>query len=838
MFKLALRGVKLNAGRYIATLVAIMTGVAFFAASGFLGDRVTAALEGNAREQYAGVDAAIILDPDADANFGENLKIGGDVVDEIAVLPEVAAVAGHLSGSVAFLSDDGTTFADDAIGRLWIADEELSPTDLVDGAAPMAAGEIAVDQGTVDDEDLALGQSVTLLTLAGPKPATVVGITEFGDHDAEDSGGTVSISSVDAFDWLNSGLVEYEDVYLRSDGGQDDLVAAVEPLVPPAFVVQSGEDFIQDQVDSAGSIGRILGQALQVFALIALFVGGFVIVNTFTVIVAQRLRELAVLAAIGATPKQLKRSLRWEGLLIGLTGSILGVVLGFALTFVLMAVLSAFGVALPGSGLRVTPSVVSQGIILGTAITFFSVMRPARKAAKTEPIEALRDSAVERPSLTRERVIATSVLVGGGAAGLVIAPSAPVLGLAAVAFFIGMIVAGPVIALAGSRVFRPLVFRFGLEGRLAADNIGRNPQRTATTSNALLIGVFLVTLVTVSGTSLKDFAVSKIDELSSADFNISSDGGTIDDQLIADLEGIPDVTRVVPFRTEAVAEQGADGVPVTLSTGDLAALGDVANVRLEDGAQISELGELQDGQVLVVALSEMPPDVGSTVSYQSAQGDTIELTVVGTIKGSIDSLRLGNLTTPASFDEFVGDTAPTKAFIDTEAAVQSEVQDEIEVITDRRPDITLAAGNEFSQLIGQIFDFIINAINGLLLMSVIVALIGIVNTMSLSIIERKRELGLLRIVGMVDRRVRRMVRLESIMISTIGTVTGLVMGMFMGFALLFAIDRLSGADIGTDFAPVQLVVVLVAGVVLGYLAALIPAHRSTKPEVLEAIQVT
>jgi putative ABC transport system permease protein len=838
VFKLALRGVKLNAGRYIATIVAIMTGVAFFAAAGFLGDRVTSALEGNARDQYAGVDAAITIDPDANDDFGENLKISADVVSQMAALPEVAAIAGHLTGSVSFLADDGTTFADGATGRLWIEDEELNPTDLVEGSAPSASGEVTVDRGTADDENLTVGQSVTVLTLAGQKPATIVGITEFGDNDAEDDGGTVSISSADAFEWLNSGLAEYEDAYVRTDGSQDDLVAALQPLVPPGFKVQSGADFIQEQVDAAGSIGKILKQALQVFALLALFVGGFVIVNTFTVIVAQRLRELAVLAAIGATPKQLKRSLRWEGLLIGLIGSVLGVVVGFALTYALVAVLSATGVDLPGSGLRVTPNVVTQGIILGTLITFFSVMRPARKAARTEPIEALRQSAVENDSLTRNRIIASAILVGGGAVGLVAAPSGAILGPAALAFFVGMIVAGPVIALGGSKVFRPVMSKFGLEGRLAADNIGRNPQRTATTSNALLIGVFLVSLVTVSGNSVKDFAVSKIDELSSADFNISSNGGTIDDQLVADLEAIPDVTRVVPFRTESVAQQNGTGTPVTLSTGDLAELADVANVRLDAGAQITEVGDLQDGQVLVIGFATDKPAVGDTVTYQSAQGSTVELTVAGVIKSSLDSLRLGNLTTPTSFDGFVGETAPTEAFIDTEDAVQSDVQDEIEKITDLRPDIALTAGNQLSQVIGQIFDFMINAVNGLLLMSVVVALIGIVNTMSLSIIERRRELGLLRIVGMVDRRVRRMVRLESIMIATLGTVTGLVMGMFMGFSLVFAIDRLSGANISVNFAPTQLAVVLVAGVLLGFLAALIPAHRSTKPEVLDAIQVT
>ena len=838
MFKLAVRGVKQNAGRYIATLVAIMTGVAFFTASGFLGDRVIAALESNARAQYEHVDAAITVDDDPDApgsEFAEELRIGGDVVDQIATLPEVVAVGGDLTGSVSFLADDGSTFADDATGRLWIDDDELNPVDVVEGSAPTTAGEIAVDQGTADDEDLAVGQAVTVLTLAGQQQAMIVGITEFGDTDAQDRGGTVAISEDDAFIWLNSGLVEYEDLFVRSDGAQADLVDAIEPLVPSGFRVQTGEDFIQDKVDEASGFGKFLRTGLQIFAGLALFVGGFVIINTFTVIVAQRLRELAVLAAIGATPRQIKRSLRFEGLVVGLVGSALGVLVGLGLTFALMGALSLAGVSLPGSGIKVSPAVVIQGLIAGTVITFVSVMRPARKAATTEPIEALRDSAVEGEALTRKRVVTSVILVGLGALGLLAAPNGALLGLSAVLFFVGMIIAGPLIALAGSKVFRPLVGGLGLEGRLAADNVGRSPQRTATTSNALLIGVFLVTLVTVAGSSLKDFAVSKIDELSSADFVMQSDGGTVDDQLVADLESIGDVQRVVPFRTETVAQQGGteNGLPIIVSTGDFEALTEVANIQLDEGSF-----EIGDGDVLVVDIGDETPEVGTSVTYVDSAGNSADFTVSGVIKGSLDSFQLGNLVTSASFDQFVGDTAPTKAFIDAKDSSQSDVQDEIEEITDLRPDITLTAGNAISRLVGQIFDFLINAINGLLLMSVVVALIGIVNTMSLSIIERRRELGLLRVVGMLDRRIRRMVRIESILISTLGTVTGVIMGAFTGFSLVFAIDRLSDADIGVDFAAFQLLLVLVAGVVLGYLAALIPAARSTRLEVLDAIQVT
>jgi putative ABC transport system permease protein len=260
----------------------------------------------------------------------------------------------------------------------------------------------------------------------------------------------VSISAVDAFDWLNSGQVEYVDVFIRTDGSQADLVAAVEPLVPDGFVVDSGDDFIQDKVDEASGFGRVLKTGLQIFAALALFVGAFVIFNTFTVIVAQRLRELAVLAAIGATPKQIKRSLRYEGLAIGIIGSAIGVIVGLGLAFAMISALELAGVALPGSGIKVKPTAVIQGLVAGTLITLFSVMRPARKAAKTEPIEALRQSAVESETLTRKRIVRTIVLVAVGVIGLLIAPNGALLGIAAVVFFVGMIIAGPLIALLGS----------------------------------------------------------------------------------------------------------------------------------------------------------------------------------------------------------------------------------------------------------------------------------------------------------------------------------------------------------------------------------------------------
>jgi putative ABC transport system permease protein len=832
VLKLAWRGVLHNRGRYIATLIAILTGVAFFTATGFISERVIDSLEGDANRQYGTVDVAVTPVEEGSAeqqNLAKQARIRGAAADRIAAVPGVEAVAGILTGSVALLDPDGTATANGATGRLWVDDDELNPLDVTEGRAPSAAGEVAVDAGLAESEDLSVGERVTVLTLAGQRPATVVGITKFGGSDSIDGGGTISIPEASAFEWLSSGRVEYEALYLRGSGSQEELASAVEPLVPPGFRVQTGEDFLQEQRDTIGALGTALKTGLQGFAVLALLVGAFVIYNTFSVIVAQRLREIAVLAAIGATPKQIRRSLRWEGVVIGLVGSFLGVVVGIALSYLVIAVLEAFGVALPGSGISIDPTTVVGGILIGTIITVLSVMIPARRASRTEPIEALRDAQVEAAAVTRGRSVTAAVLIGVGVVGLLFGGNAWVVGLGVLLLFVGVIVAGPIIALGGARLASPVMSRLGLEGRLAADNTRRNPKRTATTANALLIGVFLVTFVTVSGTSLKDFVVGEIKAIESADYVIESTGGTLDDDFVAGLESIDGVKQVSAFRRQPVS---VDGKASLMSTADLATIQEIAAITAEEGS----LDDLRDGTIAVVNTGgDTPPAVGSTVTVTDESGSSQTLEVIAVLEPSTDASLSGNLVTANTFAEIEGDTAPTVAFIDVESGAQTDTKDAIEDTAALRPDIEVTEGNALAQLVGSVFDFIIKAVDGLLLMSVVIALIGIINTLSLSILERRRELGLLRVVGMTDKRVQRMVRLESVLIAGLGTVTGLVLGAFVGWGVIATINRLSEAGIEFSFPLFTLLLILVAGVALGLLASLIPARRSTRLEVLDAI---
>jgi putative ABC transport system permease protein len=833
MRTLAWRGVRNNLGRYVATLVAIITGVAFFAATGFVSDRVISSLEGDVDRQYGNVDAAVVLQDDSSddlsGNPGKDLKISLAQAERITSVPGVEGSAGLLTAPVAIPPRTGHPSAKTTTGRLWIDDRELNPLALEAGKAP-SAGEITVDRGLAEGEGLKIGDRVALSTLAGPAKVTVSGITSFGSADALDQNGTISVSQADAFNWLNSGQREYESLYLRGSVDQAALESAIRPLVPEGYQVQTGEQFLSDQRESVGAVGRYLKQALQAFALLALFVGGFVIYNTFSVIVAQRVRELAVLSAVGATPKQIKRALRLEGLLIGLIGSALGVGAGLLLTFAMIGVLEVADVELPGSGIKVGLGPVVQGIFAGTVITFVSVTMPARRAAKTEPIEALRSTATDATSFSRRRKVGAAALCGLGAAGLVAGGSAAVIGLGAILLFVGVIVAGPFFAMGGAQLARPLMSRVGLEGRLAVDNIARNPSRTATTANALLIGVFLVTLVTVAGTSVKDFAVGEIKKLESADYIVTSVGGSIDPALQADFTQIDGVKTIAPFRRESVT---IDGEVTRLSSGNLAELQRIADIKFARGSA----ADVKAGTVAVLDQEGHPP-LGATVKVADNAGNAADLRVSALLKPTLDTAQVGALTAEPTFEGLVGETAPTVAFMDVDSGAQTETKDAIEARADLRPDITVEEGNAIGKLVGTIFDFVIDAVDGLLLMSVIVALIGIINTLSLSILERRRELGLLRVVGMLDRRVQRMVRLESLVIAALGTLSGILLGLFTAWALIFSIDRLAEANIGFSVPGTQLLLVLGLGLVLGLLAALIPARRSTRLDVLDAIQAT
>lgn len=831
MLQIVLSSVRHNRGRYISTLLAIITGVAFFSATGIVSDRVTGALEGDAAREFSAVDLAVVP-VDEQSSFGDTgrqLYLDRGTIDDLAGIDGVDGTAGVLTGPAAFIDGKGHAFASKATGRLWVEDANLNPLTLTAGRAPSAANEIAIDRGLADAEQLKTGQTLTLATGAGTKPVTVTGITRFGSSDSMDEDGTISLPRASAFADLSGGRERYEAMYLRGSATQVELVRAARPLVPSGFEAETGAAFIESQADSAGEAGKYIKRALQGFAILALLVGAFVIYNTFNVIIAQRMRELAVLSAIGATPRQLKRMLRSEGLVVGLVGSLLGVVIAIVLTSVTIGILEFAGVDIPGSGLALNATNTLGAIALGTFITLLSMVAPARRAGRIEPIEAIRSSSVEGAALPRRRLVIATVLGVLGILGFVAGQKVALIGIAAVALFAAPIVAAPHLVLIAARIARPLLSRVGLEGRLAVDNVARSPRRTATTANALYVGVFLVTLVTVAGTNMKDFFVQQIDAIGSADYIVASKTSTLSPELLGKFEGIDGVEHVVAFRRDAVT---VDGHAAALSSGDMAAVGQVANLKTIDG----KLSDVQDGEIAVNPGADEDVKVGGTVKVVGQDGTAKSLRIAAVLDPqSLDAGQVGNVVTAKTLDDLAGSGGPNVAFVDVKDGAGSDTTRAIDDLAANRPDVTATEGNALGRTIGDIFDFLIKAVNGLLMMSVLVALIGIINTLSLSILERRRELGLLRIVGMVDPLVQRMIRLEAVLIAVIGTVSGVVVGLVTGWGAVYAIERLTAAQIDFSIPFVLIGAVLVVGAVLGVLASLLPARRSTKASVLDAL---
>ena len=283
-----------------------------------------------------------------------------------------------------------------------------------------------------------------------------------------------------------------------------------------------------------------------------------------------------------------------------------------------------------------------------------------------------------------------------------------------------------------------------------------------------------------------------------------------------------------------------DGTATVASAGDVTELAKVANIAVEKGT-LADLATAaaMGGTIAVVDTGEgATTDVGGTVTVTDSRGKDVDLRVVAVLEATQDTAQTGSIIDITTFESLVGDVAPTLAFVDVASGAQGKTKDAIQNLADVRPDITAQEGNAVGKLIGTVFDFLIKAVTGLLLMSVVIALIGIINTMSLSILERRRELGLLRIIGMTDKRVRRMVTLESVLISLLGTLGGLVLGLVVSLLLLVSINRDSQASVTPSIPWIELIVILVLGVLLGVLAALLPARRSTKLEVLDAISAT
>ncbi len=836
MFQIAVRGLRQNPFRYFATALAIVLGVAFFIATSVMTTSFRDTLNNSIGEAFADVDASVRSSESIDLDFFEiRQQIPAATADEIATIDGVDSAVAFLTGYAQVVTADGKVL-DDAGGPpqafAWIDNDRLSPYSIVDGRTPQGLDEIVIDSQSFDDGNFTIGQQVRVLPVPEDQQFTIVGTIE---ADTDDSFGGQLLAFSEQGAETVFGTSNVDQIFVAAEEGlsQTQLVANIDAALPAGLEAVTGDELVDEFQDLIGQVTGIINTALSVFAGIALFVGAFVIYNTFSITVVQRSREMALLRAIGASTKQVSRSVIIESLIIGVLASLVGAAVGIGFGWVLLQLLGSLGGGFDVD-LTIPTGTMGAGVIIGTIITLAAAYLPARRGARVAPIEALRDSSVENvhPSPWRTRIGLGLLVVGVVMSVTAVTRgqlSSLAIGLPSVIVALSLL--GPATIRPLSRVIAvPFVRNGSITGELARENASRNPKRTSTTSLTLVIGVALVVTATVFAATLSTSLRGQLEDQITADEivtiggQIAQQGGGLDPTVTPSIQELLGVEAAVPFRqTFAEITGGFDQITGT----DTAQVDQVLDLQVTDG-RITDLGPTE------IAVQQGRADdenlaVGDVVAVKLQQ-QTVELTIAGLYEQ--DEFVGSWLVDNAVFEANLPRSLDTQILISTADGTDDQVAAEITALVASDPTATVDTVAQYiDDQAGQI-DQLLILLYGLLGMSVFVALIGIVNTMALSIHERTRELGLLRAVGMTASQLRRTIRYESTIIALIGTFTGLLLGVFFGWIASEAAN-----DVFPDFAvPISsLVIIAIVGVVAGLAAGVLPARRAGKLDVLDAI---
>jgi putative ABC transport system permease protein len=847
MRQVALRGLRARPLRTVLTAMSIVLGVAMISGTYVLTDTISKSFSEVFATANSGTDVVVSPKKVDDAfSDSEPPPISDALVARVRAVDGVRAAAGGVQGDVSIRNPAG-----DRIGRvnllLSTQPKPLDPFRFVAGREPRAPGEIALSAKTFHDEGFKLGDRVKVVGAEGAQRFTLVGSAKFGDVDTVGGypAGIVTLPTAQALTG-HRGQISSISVAARSGVTPAQLRARVRlALAGQKVEVRTGaQDAAQQTADLEKDFG-FLRTILLVFAGIALFVGAFVIYNTFTITVAQRTRELALMRTLGASRRQVLRSVVLEAGVIGFIASLLGLLGGLALAPALRGLLSLIGADLPSTGSVVQTRTIVVALIVGVLVTILSSVVPALRATRIAPVVALREGLTAEARTSRKRIFFAALLclVGagilayglfGGASG---SGTAALLGGGAVAVFIG-------VALFSPQLVRPIAWvvgwplqRFaGVSGKLARENAIRNPARTAATAAALMVGVALVAFVSIFAAGLRGSIDGAVDRAFTGDLSVvaKSGFGSTPPALVGAVGRVPGVGAVSGVRFSEAKVVGKHGT-TSVSGIDPSTFAKTYTLKWKQGSDAT-LATLGSDGVLADTGYSKTTRVGDRISMLTPAGKRVTYTVRGLLdEGSDFGLLGGGLVVSsarmaadfdAKDDAFVflrfapgASPAATRRAIDAMLAQRfpdTETQD--------REQVKQAQAGQINQLL-----YLIYALLGL---SVIVALFGILNTLALSIFERTRELGMLRAIGTSRRQVKRVVRLEAVITSLIGALLGLVLGVL--FAL--AVSRpLEAEGFRLTFPVTTLVLLVVIAAAAGMVASLWPARRAARLDVLRAL---
>ena len=842
MWRVAVKGLLAHKLRLALTALAIVLGVTFVSGTLVLTDTLHNTFTSLFDKIYQHIDFEVRGKAAFTSQSGGSATrkpIPDSLLPKVRSVPGVQVADGGVGGYAQFVAKNGkaiTTGGAPTIGLTYSADRQLSSLVLVSGTGPTTSHQVVMDEGTAKKYGFKVGNSVAIILPGPTQRFDISGIVRFGTADNL-AGATIAAFNLPTAQKLFNmeGQLDSIDVIASPGANKAQVQERIAKVLPTGVEVVTGQTVADEQSSSINQALGFFSTALLVFAFISLFVGAFTIFNTFSITIGQRTRELALLRIVGASRRQIFWSVLLEAFLVGLLASLVGLALGVAAAEGLTALLNGFGVTLPQGPLVFEARTVVASLAIGIGVTVISAISPARRAVRIPPIAALTSQQGSTEESSRRRVAVGSVV---GILGIVLLalglslPAIQLVGLGAVAIFVGVGMLAPLVARPMSSVIgRPLAR--GVSGRLGRQNSMRSPRRTAQTASALMVGLALVSTISVFGASVSKSATQSISDAIAADYIVtaSTTGGPPGGFSAASATtaaGIPGVSYVSSVYSGQFELKGA---VKTLAGFSPANLSKTLILRMNEG---NGPAALADGSLLIDSNTATKEHlkVGQRVPAVFAETGPTTMVIGGIYKPNavLGSFLVGEDYFKAHNN---ADKLPIALLLSTAKGASSTQTAALTKGLASFPNLKIQTRAEFEKTQEAQINQVLALVYVLLALAIVIALIGIVNTLMLSVFERTHEIGLLRAVGMRRRQVRAMIRSEAVILAIFGAVIGIVVGTGLGVALASSLKDQGITDIVIPWA--SLVVFLVLAGLLGLGAASWPARRAAKLNVLDAI---
>ncbi|MFJ4781056.1 ABC transporter permease [Streptomyces sp. NPDC088762] len=847
MLRTALRNVLAHKARLLMTVLAVVLGVAFVSGTLVFTDTLSKALSSQSAKSYDGVAVSVTSYGQTRNEDGQKegeVGLSQQTLDKVRALGGVASVSGRVSGFAGVGDESGKL-----IGSGWSnkgsnyapgKDGKDPRYTFTAGAGPARADQVALDKATADTGKYKVGDKVRVATNGPVKEYTLSGVFTTEDGAVSAGGSLVLFDTAVAQDlYLKPGFYEELSVAAKAGTSADRLLAEIKPLLDPENTkAQTGAELAREQAKDVEKGMSSMNQMLLAFAGIALFVGIFLIYNTFTMLVTQRTKELALLRAVGANRGQVMRSVLAEALVVGVVSAVIGLVSGVGLAVGMRSAIESFGAKLPAGDLVIAPATVVAALVIGVLVTTLAALLPAWRTGRIAPVAAMGSAhlpATAKSLVVRNILGSVISLAGIGVVMLGVSMGGDgrmVIGAGAFFMLIGLIVILPLLSKPVIAAIRPALQKvFGVPGKLAAQNAVRNPRRTAVTAASLAIGLTLVTTLSVLGITMGKAVDRMSTDKLKADYKVSmaAEGMPLDKSVAETLAKDPAV--------KAVSEQAAGFLKIgdgfrSASGVNPAGIGKLLNIETVSGS-VDSLGK---GEVLVAekTAKEKNLTVGSALPVQYDDGQKATLKVGGVFKdleGLLSPYVLDNKILAAhSDDQYI-----REVYVNTAGGASKANQQAVVDALGKNPAMKVATQQDMRNEMGGIINMMLNIMYGLLGMALIISVLGVVNTLAMSVFERTQEIGMLRAIGLDRRRVKNMIRLEAVVISLFGAVLGVVIGIFLAWAVGTTL-----AKAVPNYALVlpwdRIGIFLLLAAVVGVLAAMWPARSAARLNMLTAIK--